>query len=109
MTIDLASRGLIINDRLEEYDGTTAVVRSEAVPAEEIEFLRWRAERWIKLRHFPKALRHSPWFCLRHGPAMIRHVFRGSSPRTWFARDPARAAFARYREQRAAERELVIQ
>ena len=109
MTKDLRARGLVINDRLEEYDGTTAVVRSEAVPAEEIEFLRWRAERWIKLRHFPKALRHSPLFCLRHGPAMVRHVFRGSSPRTWFARDPARAAFARYRERRAAERELVAQ
>jgi anaerobic magnesium-protoporphyrin IX monomethyl ester cyclase len=109
MTTDLRARGLVINDRLEEYDGTTAVVRSEAVPAEEIEFLRWRAERWIKLRHFPKALRHSPLFCLRHGPAMIRHVFRGSSPRTWFARDPARAAFARYRQHRAAEREQVAQ
>jgi len=109
MTKDLRAAGLVINDRLEEYDGTTAVVRSEAVPAEEIEFLRWRAERWMKLRHFPKALRHSPLFCLRHGPAMIRHVFRGSSPRTWFARDPARAAFARYRQHRAAERELVAQ
>src|SRR5215203_4330952 len=100
MTKDLRSRGLVINDRLEEYDGTTAVVRTEAVPAEEIEFLRWRAERWIKLRHFPKALRQSPLFCLRHGPAMIRHVFRGSSPRNWLARDPARAAFARYRQHR---------
>jgi radical SAM superfamily enzyme YgiQ (UPF0313 family) len=109
MTVDLRARGLVINDRLEEYDGTTAVVRSEAVPAEEIEFLRWRAERWIKLRHFPKALRHSPLFCLRHGPAMIRHVFRGSSPRTWLTRDPARAAFARYRQHRAAERDAVAQ
>jgi anaerobic magnesium-protoporphyrin IX monomethyl ester cyclase len=107
MTTDLAARGLIINDRLEEYDGTTAVVRSEAVPAEEIEFLRWRSERWMKLRHFPKALRHSPLFCLKHGPAMIRHVFRGSSPRTWLSRSPARAAFARYRQLRALEREYV--
>jgi anaerobic magnesium-protoporphyrin IX monomethyl ester cyclase len=107
MTRDLRARGLVINDRLEEYDGTTAVVRSEAVPAEEIEFLRWRAERWIKLRHFPRALRHSPGFCLRHGPAMIRHVFRGASPRNWLARSPARAAFARYRRLRAAEREYV--
>ena len=30
MTKDLRARGLVINDRLEEYDGTTAVVRSEA-------------------------------------------------------------------------------
>jgi radical SAM superfamily enzyme YgiQ (UPF0313 family) len=107
MTNDLRARGLVINDRLEEYDGTTAVVRTEAVPAEEIEFLRWRAERWMKLRHFPRALRHSPGFCLRHGAAMIRHTFRGTSLRTLLARDPARAAFARYRALRAAEREYV--
>jgi anaerobic magnesium-protoporphyrin IX monomethyl ester cyclase len=30
-------RGLITNERLEEYDGTTAVVRTEHLPAEEIE------------------------------------------------------------------------
>lgn len=30
------------------YDGTRAVVRSEHLAAEEIEFLRWRAERWMK-------------------------------------------------------------
>jgi radical SAM superfamily enzyme YgiQ (UPF0313 family) len=107
MTTDLAARGLIINDRLEEYDGTTAVVRTEGVPAEEVEFLRWRAERWMKLRHFPKALRHSPLFCLRHGVAMIRHTFRGTSLRTLFSSDPARAAFAAYRQLRAAEREYV--
>ena len=83
------------------------MVRTEHVPAEEIEFLRWRAERWMKLRHFPKALRHSPLFCLRHGAAMVRHVFRGTSLRTLFSTDPARAAFAAYRRLRAAEREYV--
>ena len=69
MTKDFRERGLIVNDRLEEYDGTTAVVRSEHLPAEEIEFMRWRAERWMKLRHFWPTLTHSPWFVLRHGPA----------------------------------------
>jgi radical SAM superfamily enzyme YgiQ (UPF0313 family) len=107
MTRDLRARGLVEHDRLEEYDGTTAVVRSAEVPAAEIEVLRWRAERWIKLRHFPAALRHSPAFCLRHGPAMIRHVFRGASPRNWLTRSPARAAFARYRRLRAAERDSL--
>ena len=29
MTKDFRERGLIVNERLEEYDGTTAVVRSE--------------------------------------------------------------------------------
>jgi 4-hydroxyphenylacetate 3-monooxygenase len=41
------------------------------------------------------------------GAAMIRHTFRGASPRTWFSRHPARAAFARYRQLRALEREYV--
>ena len=60
MTRELVNRGLVLHERLEEYDGTTAVVRGEHLEAEEIEFLRWRAERWMKLRHFPKAFRHSP-------------------------------------------------
>ena len=36
MTKDFRERGLIVNDRLEEYDGTTAVVRTEHLSAEEI-------------------------------------------------------------------------
>ncbi|PYQ16000.1 MAG: B12-binding domain-containing radical SAM protein [Acidobacteria bacterium] len=107
MTSDLAARGLIINDRLEEYDGTTAVVKTGRLEAEEIEFLRWRAERWMKLRHFPVALRHDPLFCLRHGPAMIAHTFRGSSWRYWLGLEGDREAFQRYREIRKAEREYV--
>ena len=71
MTRDLRERGLIVNERLEEYDGTTAVVRSESLSADEIEFLRWQRERWMKVRHFPAALLHSPGFVLRHGRAML--------------------------------------
>jgi len=107
MTRDLAERGLITNDRLEEYDGTTAVVKSDHLPAEEIEFLRWKAERWMKMRHFPVALRHSPGFCLRHGPAMIAHTFRGASWRYWLGLESDRDVFRRYRELRRAEREYV--
>src|SRR5207248_11168480 len=55
MTKDFRDRGLIINERFEEYDGTTAVVRTEHLSADEVEFLRWRAERWMKLRHMPAA------------------------------------------------------
>jgi radical SAM superfamily enzyme YgiQ (UPF0313 family) len=106
MTEDLARQGLIANGRLEEYDGTTAVVRSRHLPPEEIEFLRWRAERWMKLRHFPVALRHSPLFCLRHGPAMIAHTFRGSW-RSLLRLESEWAAFERYRALRAAEREYL--
>ena len=107
MTRDLAERGLITNDRLEEYDGTTAVVRSEHLAADEIEFLRWRQERWMKTRHFPAALAHSPWFVLRHAGEMMRHTFRGSSLRSWLGLEDERAVFARYQAIRKAEREYV--
>ena len=62
MTEDFQKRGLIIDTRPEDYDGTTAVVRTDHLKAEEIEFLRWRAERWMKLRHFPFVFLHNPWF-----------------------------------------------
>ena len=104
MTKDFRERGLIVNDRLEEYDGTTAVVRSEHLPAEEIEFLRWRAERWMKLRHFWPTFSHSPWFVLRHGLGMVRHTFRGSSWRSMLGLESERAVFARYQAIRHAER-----
>jgi radical SAM superfamily enzyme YgiQ (UPF0313 family) len=103
MTRDLAARDLIQHERLQEYDGTTAVVRSEHLDAEEIEFLRWRADRWMKVRHFPAAALHSPGFCLRHGLQMLAHVFRGSSWRSALGLESPRAVFARYRAQRQAE------
>jgi radical SAM superfamily enzyme YgiQ (UPF0313 family) len=107
MTQDLKQRGLVINDRLEEYDGTTAVVRSEHLEAEEIEFLRWRSERWMKLRHFPTAVLHSPLWVMRHGHEMLAHTFRGSTWRSALGLESQRQVFARYRERRQAEREYV--
>jgi hypothetical protein len=107
MTEDFRRRGLIVNDNVEEYDGTTAVVRSEHLEAEEIEFIRWRAERWMKLRHFWPTLRHNPGFVLRHGPAMLRHTFRGSSLRSVFGLESDRDVFARYRQIRRAERDYL--
>jgi radical SAM superfamily enzyme YgiQ (UPF0313 family) len=107
MTRDLAARGLIVSDRVEEYDGTTAVVKSEHLSGEEIEFLRWRRERWMKVRHFPAALARSPWFVLRNAPAMMAHTFRGSSVRSALGLEPERAAFARYRALRRGEREYL--
>jgi radical SAM superfamily enzyme YgiQ (UPF0313 family) len=106
MTRELRDKRLITNEMLEEYDGTTAVVRSEHLEAEEIEFLRWKAERWMKLRHFPAALRHSPLFCLRHGGSMIGHTFRGSW-RALIGLESEREAFRRYRAIRRAEREYI--
>jgi radical SAM superfamily enzyme YgiQ (UPF0313 family) len=107
MTRELRERGLVINEKLEEYDGTTAVVRSEHLPAEEIEFLRWRSERWMKMRHFPWALAHSPLWVMRHGREMLAHTFRGSSWRSAVGLESQRRVFQRYRERRAAEREYV--
>ena len=78
MTQEFRERGLIMNERLEEYDGTTAVVRTEHVAAEEVEYVRWKAERWMKIRHMPAALLHDPWFVVRHAPQMLAHTFRGS-------------------------------
>jgi anaerobic magnesium-protoporphyrin IX monomethyl ester cyclase len=107
MTDDFRRLNLLMNDRVEEYDGTTAVVRSEELEPEEIEFLRWRKERWMKLTHFPVALRRSPGFVLRHGLEMLAHTFRGSNLRTFVGLEDERAAFQRYRSIRAAEREYV--
>jgi anaerobic magnesium-protoporphyrin IX monomethyl ester cyclase len=108
MTKEFRDRGLIINERLEEYDGTTAVVRSEHLDAEEIELLRWRAERWIKVRHIGAVLRHSPGFALRNWRQMLAHTFRGGS--FWASLlgvADERRAFGRYRAIRKAERTHV--
>ena len=107
MTRDFVERRLIVNDRMDEYDGTTAVVRSEHLDADEIEFMRWRAERWMKLRHFWPVLRHSPGFVLRHGPQMLAHTFRGSTWRSLLGLENEHQAFARYKALRRLEREYL--
>jgi radical SAM superfamily enzyme YgiQ (UPF0313 family) len=107
MTKDFRDKGLIQNERLEEYDGTTAVVRTEHLPAEEVEFLRWKAERWMKTHHMPAVFRHDPWFVLTHSPKMLAHTFRGSSIRSAIGLEDERKAFERYRAIRRAEREYV--
>jgi len=107
MTKDFRERELIINERVEEYDGTTAVVRTEHLAAEEVEFLRWRAERWMKLRHLPAAFAHSPFFVLRHGPKMFAHTFRGSTIKSLLGLEDERKAFERFRAIRQAERSYL--
>ena len=104
MTEDFRQRGLITNERLEEYDGTTAVVRTEHVPAEEIEYLRWKAERWMKVRHMPAALSHDPWFVVRHAPEMLAHTFRGCTLRSVLGLEDNRKVFQRYKAIRQLER-----
>jgi len=108
MNRELRERGLIMNDNVEEYDGTTAVVRSEHVAAEEIEFIRWRAERWMKVRHMGAVLRLSPTFVLAHWRAMLAHTFRGGSFwKSLLGLEDERRTFARYRAIRQAERQYL--
>lgn len=105
MTQDFRDRNLIVRDDPAEYDGTTAVVRSDHLTADEIEFLRWRADRWMKLRHFWPTLAHSPGFVLRHGLAMLKHTFRGSSWRSALGLESEHDVFVRYQSIRRRERE----
>ncbi len=107
MTKDFRDQGLIINERLEEYDGTTAVVKTQHLPPEEVEFLRWKAERWMKVHHIPVALKHDPKFVLTTGWKMLGHTFRGSSIRSALGLESDKKVFARYRAIRRAEREYV--
>lgn len=107
MTEEFRERGLITNERLEEYDGTTAVVRTEHVSAEEVEFARWKAERWMKARHMPAALLHDPWFVVRHAPEMLTQTFRGCTLRSVLGLEDERRAFERYKAIRHRERRYV--
>ena len=107
MTRDFVEQGLIVNPRVEEYDGTTAVTRSAHLDADEIEFRRWRAERWMKVRHMATAVRHDPAFVLRNGPRLLAHTFRGTTWRSVVGLESARDVFGRYRAIRAREREYL--
>ena len=107
MTREFVERDLIINRRVEEYDGTTAVTRSAHLAAEEIEFMRWKAERWMKVRHIPSAFRHDPGFVLRTGRRMLAHTFRGTTWRSALGLESSQEAFRRYRAIRAREREYL--
>jgi hypothetical protein len=104
MTADFRDRGLITNENVEEYDGTTAVVRTEHLSADEVEFLRWRAERWMKLKHMPAAFAHDPLYVLRNAKKMFAHTFRGSTIRTFLGIEDERKAFDRFRAMREKER-----
>lgn len=104
MTKDFRDRNLIQIDRMEEYDGTTAIVATQHLQPREIEFERWRAERWMKTRHMPAVIAHDPGFVLRHWWKMLAHTFRGSSLRSLFGLESDRQVFDRYCAIRAAER-----
>jgi anaerobic magnesium-protoporphyrin IX monomethyl ester cyclase len=107
MTKAFRDQGLIMNEQLEEYDGTTAVVRTEHLPAEEVEFMRWKAERWMKVLHIPTALKHDPRFVLFQGWKILAHTFRGSSIRSVLGLESEKKVFERYRAIRQTEREYL--
>jgi hypothetical protein len=67
--------------------------------------MRWRAERWMKLRHLPAAFRHSPWFVLRHGRSMLAHTFTGTTVKSILGLEDDRAVFERFRAIRRRQRE----
>jgi radical SAM superfamily enzyme YgiQ (UPF0313 family) len=109
MTRAFRDRGLIVDDDVSHYDGTTAVVRTERLEASEVEFLRWRAERWMKVRHLPVAFRRSPWFVLRNGFKMLAHTFTGTSVRSILGAEDQHTVFERYRQHRSRGREAILQ
>jgi anaerobic magnesium-protoporphyrin IX monomethyl ester cyclase len=104
MTKDFMARNLIKIDRMEEYDGTTAIVATEHLEPREIEYQRWRAERWMKTRHMPAVIAHDPRFVLFNWWKMLAHTFRGSSIRSVLGLESDRKVFERYCAIRSAER-----
>jgi radical SAM superfamily enzyme YgiQ (UPF0313 family) len=104
MTQDFRDRDLIVNPRVDEYDGTSAVTRSAHLDADEIEYLRWRADRWMKVRHMPAAMRLYPGFIITHARRMMAHTFRGTTWRSALGLESSREAFRRYKQIRARER-----
>jgi radical SAM superfamily enzyme YgiQ (UPF0313 family) len=107
MTQQFREQNLIVDQDMSHYDGTTAVVRTKHVPAAEVEFVRWRAERWMKLKHLPAAFVHSPGFVLRYAPAMLRYTFTGTSFRSFFGLEKSRVVFERFRRARRRQRMYV--
>jgi hypothetical protein len=83
------------------------VTRGAQLAPAEIEFMRWRAERWMKVRHVPAVFRHDPLFVVRNVHRMMGHTFRGSSWRSALGLERSRTVFNRYRARRAREREFL--
>src|SRR5205823_6368614 len=104
MSQDFRKQGLIAIDDVADYDGTTAVVRTRFLSPEQVEYMRWRAERWIKVKHFPVVLFGNPVFVLRNGLRMFRHTFRGCRLKTFLGLENDWKAFQRYKQLRTAER-----
>jgi hypothetical protein len=107
MTAQFRQQGLIAIERFEEYDGTTSVVHNQHLTGDDIEFARWKAERWMKVRHIPAVFRHDPLFVTTHAPQMFAHTFRGSTLRSMLGLEDAYKSFERYKDIRRREREYL--
>jgi len=107
MTREFRDRGLIVDEDVGHYDGTTAVVRSQHLSALDIEFLRWRAERWMKVRHLPAVFAHSSMFVLRNAHKMLAHTFTGTTMRSVLGLEADQAVFQRFRSVRQRERDYL--
>ena len=97
----------IVNAVSRSTTGRQRSPRTDAPASEEIEFLRWRAERWMKLRHLPAVPRHDPGFVLTHMHRMLAHTFRGTSWKSVLGIESARTVFRRYRTIRERERNYL--
>jgi anaerobic magnesium-protoporphyrin IX monomethyl ester cyclase len=104
MTKDFRERGLIAIEALEEYDGTTAVIATKHIAPQAIEYERWRAERWMKVRHIPSLISRDPLFVLRNLRKMLVYNFRGSSLKSVLGLEGEWTVFQRYRALRNSER-----
>jgi radical SAM superfamily enzyme YgiQ (UPF0313 family) len=107
MTLELREKNLIIEDRPEEYDGTTAVVQTNGIAPLQVEFMRWRAERWIKTRHMSAVFLRDPLFIFRNGHRLLGHTFRGCTLKSLFGLEDERRSFDRYRELSKRERAYI--
>jgi anaerobic magnesium-protoporphyrin IX monomethyl ester cyclase len=107
MAVDYAARGLIENLNVAEYDGTTSVVACENLSGREIEYMRWRTERWIKVRFGWTLFRFYPSYFLRNALRLGRVIFRGSTIRSLLGLASEREAFERYCAIRTAERKFL--
>jgi len=107
MTLELRAKNMILNDRVEEYDGTTAVVQSDGIAPLQVEFMRWKAERWMKSRHMSAVFMKDPLFIIRNAHRLFAHTFRGSTLRSLVGLEDEHRAFDRYRELRNRERAYI--
>jgi hypothetical protein len=107
MTKQFREENLIVDEDVSHYDGTTAVVGTRHIAADEVEYLRWRAERWMKVKHVRQVFPHAPWFVVRYTPAMLRYTFTGSSLRSMIGLEHSRTVFARYRNARRQARNYL--